>query len=121
MDEASKTSEKYEKPKTGVPNLCMDTLKTPSCSSSSIPTSPVALRKSASIRRYNCLCSPTTHAGSFRCRYHRNSGLTRSSMSVGSKLSELAGKSTVMCNNVSHIQLVAAHSQGSSSSTYLPA
>ncbi|KAI3456781.1 hypothetical protein Pfo_013444 [Paulownia fortunei] len=22
----------------------------------------------------HCLCSPTTHAGSFRCRYHRNAG-----------------------------------------------
>ncbi|KAF5781308.1 hypothetical protein HanRHA438_Chr11g0494991 [Helianthus annuus] len=23
----------------------------------------------------NCLCSPTTHVGSFRCRYHRASSL----------------------------------------------
>ncbi|KAL8237602.1 hypothetical protein R6Q59_018683 [Mikania micrantha] len=23
----------------------------------------------------NCLCSPTTHAGSFRCRYHRTNSL----------------------------------------------
>ncbi|KAL4193387.1 hypothetical protein AMTRI_Chr06g176630 [Amborella trichopoda] len=22
--------------------------------------------------KMNCLCSPTTHAGSFRCRHHRN-------------------------------------------------
>ena len=23
----------------------------------------------------HCLCSPTTHAGSFRCRHHRNAAL----------------------------------------------
>ncbi|OIT00037.1 hypothetical protein A4A49_02632 [Nicotiana attenuata] len=54
---------------------------------SSVPSSPSGQPKSA---KYNCLCSPTTHAGSFRCRYHRTSSLTRNSMSVGSKLSELA-------------------------------
>nr|XP_016465121.1 PREDICTED: uncharacterized protein LOC107787995 [Nicotiana tabacum] len=54
---------------------------------SSVPSSPSGQPKSA---KYNCLCSPTTHAGSFRCRYHRTSSLTRNSISVGSKLSELA-------------------------------
>ncbi|KAF1001562.1 hypothetical protein AG4045_002718 [Apium graveolens] len=54
---------------------------------SSQPTSPVT--KAAGVK-YNCLCSPTTHAGSFRCRHHRNS-MSRSSKSVGSKLNELAG------------------------------
>ncbi|XP_022735512.1 uncharacterized protein LOC111288802 [Durio zibethinus] len=39
--------------------------------------------------RWNCLCSPTTHAGSFRCRHHRLAGMTRGG-SVGSKLSFLA-------------------------------
>ncbi|KAM3221638.1 hypothetical protein P3L10_020908 [Capsicum annuum] len=56
---------------------------------SSMPSSPSGQPKSA---KYNCLCSPTTHAGSFRCRYHRSSSMTRSSMSVGSKLSELAAE-----------------------------
>ncbi|ONK79333.1 uncharacterized protein A4U43_C01F5300 [Asparagus officinalis] len=40
-------------------------------------------------QKSNCLCSPTNHAGSFRCRRHRTS-LKRSSMSYGSALSELA-------------------------------
>ncbi|CAK9163496.1 unnamed protein product [Ilex paraguariensis] len=31
----------------------------------------------------HCLCSPTTHAGSFRCRHHRNAGLAQSIMSYG--------------------------------------
>ncbi|KAJ8500203.1 hypothetical protein OPV22_010755 [Ensete ventricosum] len=48
------------------------------------------LTKQAS-QKASCLCSPTTHAGSFRCRLHRNS-LHHSSASVGSGLSELAEK-----------------------------
>ncbi|XVE50896.1 hypothetical protein DITRI_Ditri01bG0200000 [Diplodiscus trichospermus] len=42
-----------------------------------------------SSARWNCLCSPTTHAGSFRCRHHRLGGMTRGG-SVGSNLSMLA-------------------------------
>ncbi|MBA0573808.1 hypothetical protein Golob_001065 [Gossypium lobatum] len=41
----------------------------------------------SSASKSNCLCSPTTHAGSFRCRYHR-AGFPRAA-SVGSKLSML--------------------------------
>ncbi|XP_031403812.1 uncharacterized protein LOC116213125 [Punica granatum] len=43
----------------------------------------------------NCLCSPTTHTGSFRCRFHRGSGsgLSRAHHSVEANLSELANKS----------------------------
>ncbi|KAG8387156.1 hypothetical protein BUALT_Bualt03G0223900 [Buddleja alternifolia] len=110
MAEESKTkNENYEKPKIIVPNIYIDEMKTPTRSSSSIPSSPVGnkLRKSASIRQ-NCLCSPTQHAGSFRCRYHRSTSMPRSSMSVGSKLSELTGKSPEMCDNL----LMAGHNQG---------
>ncbi|KAF8099104.1 hypothetical protein N665_0251s0029 [Sinapis alba] len=38
--------------------------------------------------RQNCLCSPTTHAGSFRCRHHRADSLT-CVVSVGSNLAML--------------------------------
>ncbi|XAR55234.1 hypothetical protein NMG60_11035252 [Bertholletia excelsa] len=61
---------------------------TSSSPTSLLPTSPTALTKAPSLK-HNCLCSPTNHAGSFRCRYHRNPGLTRASGSIGSKLSEL--------------------------------
>ncbi|RZC65919.1 hypothetical protein C5167_009613 [Papaver somniferum] len=54
----------------------------------SSPSMRNRLQKQASVRA-NCLCSPTTHAGSFRCRLHRNSELSRSGNSIGSKLSEL--------------------------------
>lgn len=45
-----------------------------------------------SPRWRNCLCSPTTHAGSFRCRFHRSSDMPRRG-SVGSNLLDLAAKS----------------------------
>ncbi|CAN8269395.1 unnamed protein product [Cochlearia groenlandica] len=56
---------------------------------------PVGMGKSSSVRQ-NCLCAPTTHAGSFRCRYHRrNAGLGMSrGVSVPSNLSMLAGSNT---------------------------
>ncbi|KAK1353803.1 hypothetical protein POM88_052168 [Heracleum sosnowskyi] len=54
------------------------------------PTQPRGEEKPASMKA-NCLCSPTNHPGSFRCRIHRNT-LTRNSNSLGSKLSELANK-----------------------------
>ncbi|KAL1204872.1 hypothetical protein V5N11_017472 [Cardamine amara subsp. amara] len=52
----------------------------------------VGMGKSSSVR-LNCLCAPTTHPGSFRCRYHRrNAGLGMSrGISVPSNLSMLAG------------------------------
>ncbi|KAL7602286.1 uncharacterized protein LOC111918661 [Lactuca sativa] len=53
---------------------------------SSNPSSPRARKSSA--MKISCLCAPTNHPGSFRCRYHRNS------VSVGSNLSELAYRKT---------------------------
>ncbi|CAA2974700.1 Hypothetical predicted protein [Olea europaea subsp. europaea] len=35
------------------------------------------LARQGSITKINCLCSPTTHAGSFRCRLHRSPSLQR--------------------------------------------
>ncbi|TXG68073.1 hypothetical protein EZV62_009348 [Acer yangbiense] len=57
---------------------------------SPVSTHHHALAKSSSGR---CLCSPTTHVGSFRCRHHRSlaAGMPRTG-SVGSNLSLLADK-----------------------------
>ncbi|CAA3011899.1 Hypothetical predicted protein [Olea europaea subsp. europaea] len=107
-EHSRKGEEKREKPKIVVPELCLDALKN---EIHSTPSSPITLRKTSSVR-HNCLCSPTTHAGSFRCRYHRNHGLTRSSISVGSKLSELAGKSTQICDAFNN-HLISGQKQGS--------
>ncbi|CAG7899269.1 unnamed protein product [Brassica rapa] len=35
------------------------------------------LSRQTSITKTNCLCSPTTHPGSFRCRLHRTPSLQR--------------------------------------------
>ncbi|CAL0331537.1 unnamed protein product [Lupinus luteus] len=35
------------------------------------------LTRQPSMTKNNCLCSPTTHAGSFRCRLHRTPSLHR--------------------------------------------
>ncbi|EXB82542.1 hypothetical protein L484_027719 [Morus notabilis] len=35
------------------------------------------LTRQPSVTKSNCLCSPTTHAGSFRCRLHRSPSLQR--------------------------------------------
>ncbi|XVF03598.1 hypothetical protein REPUB_Repub05bG0007100 [Reevesia pubescens] len=51
------------------------------------PRGPVNSTKPLGARS-NCLCSPTTHAGSFRCRHHRVGGMKRGG-SVGSNLSLL--------------------------------
>ncbi|KAL2457580.1 Uncharacterized protein Adt_46322 [Abeliophyllum distichum] len=107
-EHSRKDEEKCKKPKIVVPQLCLDAVKNGMHSS---PSSPVAMEKTSSVRQ-NCLCSPTTHAGSFRCRYHRNHGLTRSSMSVGSKLSEFAGKSTQICDAFNN-HLISGQKQGS--------
>ncbi|KAK8925777.1 hypothetical protein KSP39_PZI018643 [Platanthera zijinensis] len=53
------------------------------------PSSPSYLQKQLS-QKTNCLCSPTTHAGSFRCRQHR--GSVRRNSNSFNMLSELAGK-----------------------------
>ncbi|KAG9448500.1 hypothetical protein H6P81_008465 [Aristolochia fimbriata] len=64
----------------------------------SVSTSP-SLNKQPSVKA-NCLCSPTTHVGSFRCRRHRNSMLTGGS--VGSGLAELAKKFSTDDNDVDY-------------------
>lgn len=35
------------------------------------------VQPSSGAKSNNCLCSPTTHAGSFRCRLHRSPSLQR--------------------------------------------
>ncbi|KAK4399681.1 hypothetical protein Sango_1074200 [Sesamum angolense] len=41
------------------------------------PVSSGGLARQGSITKHNCLCSPTTHPGSFRCRLHRTPSLQR--------------------------------------------
>ncbi|GMI70785.1 hypothetical protein HRI_000747800 [Hibiscus trionum] len=48
------------------------------------PTSASGLGRQPSVSKTNCLCSPTTHPGSFRCRLHRAPSLQRTK-SIDSK------------------------------------
>lgn len=42
------------------------------------PSGGGGLARQGSMAKNNCLCSPTTHVGSFRCRLHRTpSGIQR--------------------------------------------
>ncbi|KAK1430905.1 hypothetical protein QVD17_14013 [Tagetes erecta] len=53
------------------------------------------MSRATSEGKINCLCSPTTHTGSFRCRHHRTYSHSSHSMGSGGKsfnsLSNLAG------------------------------
>ncbi|WJX31440.1 hypothetical protein P8452_19866 [Trifolium repens] len=64
------------------------------------PTSRKAEAKKASGGRSNCLCSPTTHVGSFRCRLHRSSAGLHRGGSVGSNLSELGNKAGAISDSL---------------------
>ncbi|KAL5548721.1 hypothetical protein UlMin_003952 [Ulmus minor] len=88
----SKTEEKSMNYKLTIPEINLDDLKKQSALLVS-PTTRVAVMAKSPSTRWNCLCSPTTHVGSFRCRHHRNSGMYRGG-SVGSNLSELGRKSS---------------------------
>ncbi|KAB1207839.1 hypothetical protein CJ030_MR7G004139 [Morella rubra] len=58
------------------------------------------LTRQPSSAKGNCLCSPTTHAGSFRCRLHRSPSLQRT-RSVDS---------TTLGDSTSKANTTAAHS-----------
>lgn len=72
-----------------IPDVDLEDFKKSSPLLVSSPASKV-LTKSSSTKS-NCLCSPTTHVGSFRCRHHRIFGMHRGG-SVGSNLSDLGRK-----------------------------
>ncbi|GAU13507.1 hypothetical protein TSUD_128040 [Trifolium subterraneum] len=64
------------------------------------PTSHKAESRKTSGGRSNCLCSPTTHVGSFRCRLHRASAGLHRGGSVGSNLSELGNKAGAISDSL---------------------
>jgi len=74
-----------------LPELDVETLKKNSHMLVSPTSSSQTLTRKRSPGRMNCLCSPTTHVGSFRCRHHRSSQMRRGK-SVGSNLAELGSK-----------------------------
>ncbi|KAK3223449.1 hypothetical protein Dsin_010474 [Dipteronia sinensis] len=65
------------------------------------PTSGLTRQPSGS--KSNCLCSPTTHAGSFRCRLHRAPSLQRTK-SIDSSSSSTSNKANVSNGNTVEAQ-----------------
>ncbi|KAB5534480.1 hypothetical protein DKX38_017566 [Salix brachista] len=90
MNEKSNDNAREEKPSKIDEKQQQETAKILASRDSDTPRLQRASSKPPSTdERWNCLCSPTTHAGSFRCRFHRSSGMIRGG-STGSRLSELA-------------------------------
>jgi len=55
------------------PKSCDEVLTQLNSENMYIPPSDLPKTTSTAPREYRCLCAPTTHAGSFRCRLHRDS------------------------------------------------
>nr|AFK43613.1 unknown [Lotus japonicus] len=49
------------------------------------------LMRQPSMTKTNCLCSPTTHAGSFRCRLHRTPSFQRTKSMESSTRQDAVG------------------------------
>ncbi|KAK9277101.1 hypothetical protein L1049_006640 [Liquidambar formosana] len=59
---------------------------------------PVLTRQTSAVKG-SCLCSPTTHAGSFRCRLHRSPSLQRTKSIDSASLRESASKANTATTN----------------------
>ncbi|KAJ6728218.1 hypothetical protein OIU74_006299 [Salix koriyanagi] len=75
MNEKSNDNAREEKPSKIDEKQQQVTAKILASRDSDTPRLQRASSKPPSTERWNCLCSPTTHAGSFRCRFHRSSGM----------------------------------------------
>ncbi|KAI4314396.1 hypothetical protein L6164_027309 [Bauhinia variegata] len=53
------------------------------------------LVRQTSLNKGNCLCSPTTHAGSFRCRLHRTPSLQRTKSIESANIRDQANKNAI--------------------------
>lgn len=58
-----------------------------------IPPQSRMLARKGSLTKSTCLCSPTTHVGSFRCRLHRSPTLRRTK-SIGYEEDSKSGDET---------------------------
>ncbi|PIA26391.1 hypothetical protein AQUCO_09400032v1 [Aquilegia coerulea] len=61
--------------------------------SAQAPSMPTLVRQTSGVKT-NCLCSPTTHTGSFRCRLHRSPSLSRTKSTDLATFVESAPKTT---------------------------
>ncbi|EOA35969.1 hypothetical protein CARUB_v10021233mg [Capsella rubella] len=64
----------------------------PADGNSAAETGSGGLSRQTSMNKTNCLCSPTTHPGSFRCRMHRTLSLPRTKSIEAASLSDPSSK-----------------------------
>uniref|UniRef100_A0A0E0KSH8 Uncharacterized protein n=1 Tax=Oryza punctata TaxID=4537 RepID=A0A0E0KSH8_ORYPU len=70
--------------------------------------------KVAAAEARQCICSPTTHEGSFRCRLHRRGGMPRSisCQQLGAESSPLLCSAAVIRRSASQLQFANQHPSG---------
>ncbi|PKU84973.1 uncharacterized protein LOC110100351 [Dendrobium catenatum] len=61
---------------------------------------------SSSVRRKTCMCSPTTHPGSFRCSLHKGLSNQQTAASVSSPSNRLNARRSAMTNSLVRIGTV---------------
>ncbi|KAJ6911496.1 hypothetical protein NC652_021950 [Populus alba x Populus x berolinensis] len=66
------------------------------------------LQRQSSATKSNCLCSPTSHAGSFRCRLHRAPSLQRTKSIDSASLRDSETKINTTADGVSSLDTIEA-------------
>ncbi|CAK7332555.1 unnamed protein product [Dovyalis caffra] len=66
------------------------------------------LQRQTSATKSNCLCSPTSHAGSFRCRLHRAPSLQRNKSIESASLRDSETKINTTADDTSNAKTIEA-------------
>ncbi|KAI3454227.1 hypothetical protein Pfo_010890 [Paulownia fortunei] len=78
----------------------------PRRSISAAPRNQVLQRSNGNIQKRTCLCSPTTHPGSFRCALHKNSSSRGGNHSIPYSPNRLNMRRSAMTNSLVRIGTV---------------
>uniref|UniRef100_A0A6N2L8C0 Serine-rich protein-like protein n=1 Tax=Salix viminalis TaxID=40686 RepID=A0A6N2L8C0_SALVM len=81
--------------------------ETESLSSGGAKSTP-GLQRQSSATKSNCLCSPTSHAGSFRCRLHRAPSLRRAKSIDSASLRDSETKINSTAGDDSNVKTIEA-------------
>lgn len=94
-------------PPTRSVRFAIDRSISPGRSISAAPRSQVVQRSGGNIQKRTCLCSPSTHPGSFRCALHRNSfGSGGGNQSISYSPNRLNMRRSAMTNSLVRIGTV---------------
>ncbi|KAJ6769287.1 hypothetical protein OIU74_022865 [Salix koriyanagi] len=80
----------------------------PESMSSGGAKSTTGLQRQSSATKSNCLCSPTSHAGSFRCRLHRAPSLRRAKSIDSASLRDSETKINSTAGDASNVKTIEA-------------